>query len=63
MPPGVMVVYTPRNEMEKGVCRSLLMISYNWARSARNSHSTESYLLRQGVKRSRALEESVAVAV
>ncbi len=63
MPPGVMVVYTPRDEIERGVCRSLLLISYNCALGGRSSNSTESYLLRQGVKRSRIFEESVAVAV
>jgi len=63
MPPGVMVVYTPRDEVEKRVCRSLFLISYNCARNAMSSISTESYLLRQAVKRSRAFEDSVAVAV
>ena len=63
MPPGVMVVYTPRDEIERGVCRSLFLISYNCALSARSSNSTESYMLRQGVKRSRTFEESVVVAV
>lgn len=61
MPPGVMVVYTPRDEMERGVCRSLFMISYNCARSAMSSISTESYMLREGVKRNRTFEDSVAV--
>jgi len=50
MPPGVMVVYTPRDEIEREVCRSLLLISYNCALSAKSSNSTESYLLRQGVR-------------
>lgn len=63
MPPGVMVVYTPRDEVERGVCRSLLLISYNCALGARSSNNTESYMLRQGVKRCRTLEEVVAVAI
>ena len=63
MPPGVMVVYTPRDEIESRVCRSLFRISYNCARSAVSSVSTETYMLRQGVKRSPAFEDSVAVAV
>src|SRR5271166_2211262 len=49
IPPGVMVVYTPRDEIEKRVCRSLFLISYSCARSAMGSISTESYMLRQGV--------------
>jgi hypothetical protein len=63
MPPGVMVVYTPRDEIEKRVCRSLFLISYNCARSAMGSISTESYMLRQGVKRTRTFEDSVAMAI
>ena len=64
MPPGVMVVYTPRDEIERRVCRSLFIISYNCARSAMGSVSTESYMLRQGVNRSRTFEEdSVAMAI
>jgi hypothetical protein len=62
MPPGVMVVYTPRDEIEREVCRSLFLIAYNCALSAR-IRSTESYMLRQGVKRRRTLEESAVVAI
>jgi hypothetical protein len=61
MPPGVMVVYTPRDEIERNVCRSLFLISYNCALGA--SNSTETWMLRQGVKRSRTFEESIAVAI
>jgi hypothetical protein len=60
MPPGVMVVYTPRDESERAVCRSLLLVSYNCALAARSSKTTESYLLRKGVNRSRTFEEAVA---
>jgi hypothetical protein len=60
MPPGVMVVYTPRNESERAVCRSLFLVSYNGALAARGSKTTESYLLRKGVNRSRTFEEAVA---
>ena len=63
VPPGVMVVYTPRDEIERGVCRTLLLISYNCALVARSSNGTESYMLRQGVKRSHTFEESVAMAI
>jgi len=63
MPPGVMVVYTPRDEIERGVCRSFLVLSYSCALRGRSSNSTESYMLRQGVKQSRTFEESVAEAI
>jgi hypothetical protein len=63
MPPGVMVVYIPRDESELEVCRSLFLISYHSARNARSSHSTESYLLRPAAKRSRTFEESAAMAI
>jgi hypothetical protein len=63
MPPGVMVVYTPRDETETRVCLSLFLISYNCARSAIGSISTESYMLRQGVKRNRTFQDPVAMAV
>ena len=35
IPPGVMVVYTPRDEQEAAVCLSLFWISYNFALTAR----------------------------
>jgi hypothetical protein len=63
MPPAVTVVYTPRDEIEKGVCRSLFLISYNRALVSCPRNSAESYRFRQGVKRSRSFEESVAVAI
>src|SRR5580704_18241251 len=31
IPPGIMVVYTPRDEHEVTVCRSLFWISYNFS--------------------------------
>jgi hypothetical protein len=31
VPPGVMVVYTPRDEYEVAVCRSLFWVSYNFS--------------------------------
>jgi hypothetical protein len=38
LPPGVMVVYTPRDEDEAAVCRSLFRVSYNFSlRGIRNS--------------------------
>jgi hypothetical protein len=41
IPPGVMVVYTPRNEDELTVCRSLFWISYNFSLSERRRGSAE----------------------
>lgn len=41
VPPGVMVVYTPRDENEMVVCRSLFWISYNLALAARPSTCEE----------------------
>jgi hypothetical protein len=35
VPPGVMVVYTPRDEREVAVCRSLFWASYNFSLSER----------------------------
>jgi hypothetical protein len=31
VPPGVMLVYTPRGEHEAAVCRSLFWASYNFS--------------------------------
>ena len=61
MPPGVMVVYTPRDENEMEVCRSLFLTSYNFALGARISSLAESDMLRQGVNRGRKIDEAVAV--
>ena len=41
LPPGVMVVYTPRNEQELSVCRSLFWISYNFSLSERRRDCEE----------------------
>jgi hypothetical protein len=60
MPPGVMVVYAPRDENEKAVCRSLFLISYHSALADRSNKSSESYMLRKGLDRSRQFEEAVA---
>ncbi len=39
--PGVMVVYTPRDEHESAVCRSLFWISYNVSLNERRKKSTK----------------------
>jgi hypothetical protein len=41
VPPGVMVVYTPRDEHEVTVCRSLFWVSYNFSRRERRKNSAE----------------------
>ncbi len=41
VPPGVMVVYTPRDEYELSVCRSLFWVSYNFSRIAARRESDE----------------------
>src|ERR1700730_17019704 len=41
VPPGVMVLYTPRDEHEVAVCRSLFWISYNFSLSERSKNSAD----------------------
>jgi len=41
VPPGVMVVYTPRDGDEVAVCRSLFWISYNFSLNERSQKSAE----------------------
>jgi hypothetical protein len=41
VPPGVMVVYTPRDEHEVAVCRSLFWVSYNFSLSENSKNSVE----------------------
>jgi hypothetical protein len=41
VPPGVMVVYTPRDGREVAVCRSLFWISYNFSLNKRSKKSAE----------------------
>ena len=41
IPPGIMIVYTPRDEHEVTVCRSLFWISYNFSLSERRKNSAE----------------------
>ena len=41
VPPGVMVVYTPRDKDEMAVCRSLFWISYNFSLNERSKKSAE----------------------
>jgi hypothetical protein len=41
VPPGVMVVYTPRDEHEVAICRSLFWVSYNFSLRERRKNSAE----------------------
>jgi hypothetical protein len=41
IPPGVVVVYTPRDKHEAAVCRSLFWVSYNFSLSERRKNSVE----------------------
>ena len=41
IPPGVMVVYTPRDGLEVAVCRSLFRISYDFSLNQRSKKSAE----------------------
>jgi len=62
VPPGVMVVYTPRDEHELAVCRSLFWVSYNFSLTDRRRNSDEWDAPWVGVKHSSTIEEPVAAA-
>jgi Family of unknown function (DUF5519) len=61
VPPGVMVVYTPRDEHELAVCRSLFWVSYNFSLSETRKNPAE-WVPLFGVGHNSNLQESVAVA-
>src|SRR5580704_14513733 len=61
VPPGVMVVYTPRDEHEVTVCRSLFWVSYNFCLSERRKNFAEWAPL-FGVRDNSNIQEPVAVA-
>ena len=61
VPPGVMVVYTPRDEHEVAVCRSLFWVSYNFCLSERRKNFAEWAPL-FGVRDNSNIWEPVAVA-
>jgi hypothetical protein len=61
VPPGVMVVYTPRDEHEVAVCRSLFWVSYNFCLSERRKNFAEWAPL-FGVRDNSDIREPVAVA-
>ena len=60
VPPGVMVVYTPRDEHEVAVCRSLFWVSYNFSLIERSNKSVEWTEPFFGVRHHRDVEEPVA---
>jgi hypothetical protein len=62
VPPGVMVVYTPRDEHEVAVCRSLFWASYNCSLSERRKNSAEWNAPWFGVRHNSNIQEPVAVA-
>ena len=61
VPPGVMVVYTPRDEHEAAVCQSLFWVSYNFSLSE-TSKSFGDWEPLYGVGRHRNIREPVAMA-
>ena len=62
MPPGTMVVYTPRDEHELAVCQSLFRVSYNFALATTSRAPGELDELWPEVQRSHDIREPVAVA-
>jgi hypothetical protein len=62
VPPGVMVVYTPRDEHEVAVCRSLFQVSYNFSIDQRRTDSAERSAQLFGVGRKSDVREALAVA-
>ena len=62
MPPGTMVVYTPRDEHELVVCQSLFRVSYNFVRATTSGAPGELHELWPEVQRRHDIREPVAVA-
>jgi hypothetical protein len=62
MPPGVMVVYTPRDEHELAVCRSLFWLSYNFSLTERRKNSAEWNAPWFHVRHNSNIQEAIAVA-
>jgi len=57
VPPGVMVIYTPRDEQEVAVCRWLFRVSYTSALREQRGKSGESGLPRPGFRRDEKNQE------
>lgn len=62
VPPGVMVIYTPRDEQEATVCRSLFRMSYTYALRDRIDNLAEVGGPHRTQKRKGKLGEPVALA-
>ena len=62
VPPGVMVVYTPRDEQEAAVCLSLFWISYNFALTAGRRNFAGRSTSRTSVNRSHSYQGATAIA-
>jgi hypothetical protein len=62
VPPGVMVVYTPRDEREVVVCRSLFWVSYNFSLIERRNKSVKETEPSFGLRHISDIREPVAVA-
>ena len=62
VPPGVMVVYTPRDEHEFVICRSLFQISYNFSLNDRRTNPAGRSAHVFGVGRESDIREALAVA-
>ena len=63
VPPGAMVLYTPRNLQELAVCRSLFWISYHFSLSENRKNSAEWNSLWFGADQYNEIEEGLAVAI
>jgi hypothetical protein len=63
VPPGAMVIYTPRNVHELAVCRSLFWISYQFSLSENRKNSTEWSSLWFAADQYNVIEEELAVAI
>jgi hypothetical protein len=62
VPPGVMVVYTPRDQYEVAICRWLFWVSYNFSLRDRRKNSAEWKAPWFGVTPNGHSQEPVAVA-
>jgi hypothetical protein len=58
VPPGVIVVYTARDEHEVAICRSLFWVSYNFSLRERRKNSAEWFCVTPNANS----QESAAVA-
>jgi hypothetical protein len=62
VPPSVMVVYTPRDEYEVSVCRSLFWASYNFSMSKTRVKSDQPNLPGVSGERRSTSQEPAGVA-